>query len=73
MAEYKNFGFVRTFFKNVSSSQSFVTLHLPLPVTKILSQGSFECSIIVTSAPACVSLPAQKSPAAPPPMIITFI
>ena len=72
MEENINLGLVRMFLSIVSSSQSFVTLHLPLPVISSFLPHISECSMIVTLC-ASVKKPPQKSPDAPPPIIITSI
>ena len=71
MEENKKRGLVRTFCKKVFSSQSLVTLHRPLPVTRIFLPGISLCSSTVTRWPSRQAAPAAISPAAPAPTTIS--
>ena len=66
---YKNFGFDITFFKNSPLSQSFVTLHLPLPVIASFFPKRSFFSKRVTLAPFKDAYIAPIMPAGPPPII----
>ena len=66
-AEYKNRGFVRTFCKKVSRSQSLVTLQRPLPVTRIFLPGFSSCSSRVTVWPCSSAAPAPSARPRPRP------
>ena len=66
--EYKNLPFSGMFSSNSSNSQSFVTLHLPLPVMRSFLPSLSFFSTIQTEFPPSDAFIAAIIPAGPPPI-----